>query len=271
LNRVELLLPGEDIPEAVRLFNELLGGNLPAPEQVPGQQVLATADHSLGIAFFGPSGPDSPLSRLFDHKMRRGSIGPLVWEVDDLDAAREDVTSKGYRIVFEFGEPGERELHLDSGQLFGYGITFTEHASTPGAAPANVSRFQRVELLLPGDAIEPARTAFNELLGAKIPPAEHLAGPDVVSTVDYGIGIELLGPGSAASRIHAQLDSKGAGAIGPLVWEVGDLDYATAKARDKGFRVAYEFGEPGHRQVHFDAEQLFGYGVTFTEHRVTAQ
>lgn len=267
LNRVELLLPGEDIPEAARLLNELLDGHFPAPEEVPGQQVLATADYSLGIAFYGPSGPDSPISRVFERKSRQGAIGPLAWEVDDLDAAREEVTSKGYRIVFESGEPGERELYLDASQLFGYQVALTERDGGPATSPAGTCRFQRVELLMPGTAIEPARIAFNDLLGARIPPAEHLTREGVYSTVDYAIGIELFGPASPDSRIQAHLDSKGAGAIGPLVWSVDDLDDATERARSKGFRVVYEYGEPGSRQVHFDAGQIFGYGVTFTERR----
>jgi hypothetical protein len=262
---VELFLPGQDIPEAARLFNELLGGHLPAPEEVPGQQVLATADHSLGIAFFGPSGLESPLSRAFEQKPRRGSIGPLVWEVDDLEAARQEVIAKGHRVIFEVGEPGEREFHLDPGQLFGYMITFAEDSGASETAPSNVCRFQRVELLMSGDRIEPARTAFNDLLGGRIPPAEYIADVNVLTTMDLDIGIELFGPASPASRIHRHLDRKGAGAIGPLVFEVDDLDHAKAEAQVKGFRVVYEFGIPGERQVHFDDEQLFGYGVTFTE------
>jgi hypothetical protein len=105
-NRVELLLPGQDIPEAARLFNELLGGHLPASEEAPGQQVLATAGPLSRRAFFGPSGPYSPLSQAFEGKPRRSAIGPLAWGVDDLDAAWEEVTAKSYRVVFEFGEPG---------------------------------------------------------------------------------------------------------------------------------------------------------------------
>ena len=111
--------------------------------------------------------------------------------------------------------------------------------------------------------------AFNNLLGAEIPPAEHIAGVDITTTMDLNIGIELFGPASPSSRIRPHLDRKGAGAIGPLVFEVDDLDQATAEAKAKGFRVVYEFGVPGERQVHFDDEQLFGYGVTFTERRFT--
>lgn len=268
-NRVELLLPGEDIAAAARLFNELLGGHMPPPQEIPGQQVLSTVDYSIGVAFFGPSGPSSPLGAIFEQKPRRGAVGPLVWEVDDLDAVREEIVGKGYRVAYEFGEPGARNLHLDAGQPFGYGITFAEGESvTTGQAPGRVRRLQRVELLLPGRDIEQARTVFNDLLGAKLPPLAHIDGPDVHTTLDLELGIELCAPASPAGPIAAALAGKGAGAVGPLVWEVDDLDKARDLAEAKGFRVGYEFGEPGERQVHFDAGQLYGFGVTFTERRV---
>src|SRR5436190_11635439 len=231
LNRVELLLPGEDIPEAVRVFNDLLGGHLPTPVEVPGQQVLSTSDYALGIEFFGPSSPDSPRNASFERKKRRGAIGPLVWEVDDLDATKQEVMDKGYRIFFEFGEPGSRQVHLDAEQFFGYGVTFTERRSEDvGQRPTAVGRFQRVELLLAGDEIEEARNVFNDVLGANIPPVRRLEEQGVLTTVDLSVGIELFGPAGPTSRTQAHLDRKGRGAIGPLVWEVDDLDVAKARA-----------------------------------------
>ena len=269
LNRVELLLPGEDIPAAARAFDDLLGGHLPPPEEVPGQEVVTTADYALGIELYGPSSPASPRNASFDDKPRRGAVGPLVWEVDDLDAAKAEVVAKGYRIRFEFGAPGVRQLHLDADQLFGYGVTFTERRSEGvGEPPTHVRRFQRVELLVAASDIDAARDAFNDVLGADIPPVQRLDDVDVLTTWDLAVGIELFGPASPTSRVQPHLARKGRGAIGPLVWEVDDLDAATARAVEAGYRVQYEFGEPGHRQVHFDDAQLFGYGVTFTERHV---
>jgi hypothetical protein len=266
MNRVELLLPGEDIPDAARVFNELLGGHLPEPYEVPGQGVLSTSDYALGIEFYGPVNADSPRASSFDTKPRRGSIGPLVWEVDDLDAIKQEVVDKGYRVQFEFGEPGARQVHLDAGQLFGYGVTFTERSSAAvGERPAAVRCFHRVELLMAGDDIEDARRVFSDLLGSDIAPVQHLVEQQVLTTVAPQLGIELLAPASRESRTQAHLERKGRGAIGPLVWEVDDLDAAKQRALDKGFGVSFEYGEPPNRQVHLDAEQLFGYGVTFTE------
>jgi hypothetical protein len=266
LNRVELLLPGEDIPEAARVFNDVLGGHLPPPHEVAGQQVASTIDYALGIEFYGPSNPDSPRNASFERKTRRGAVGPLVWEVDDLGAAKQEVIDKGYRVAFEYGEPGRRQVHLDPDQLFGYGVTFTERRGDGvGERPTRVRRFQRVELLMAGDDIEQARTIFNDLLGADIPPVRRLADQEILTTADLRIGIELFGPSSPASVVQARLDRKGRGAIGPLVWEVDDLDRAKSGALEKGYRVAFEYGEAGVRQVHLDDEQLFGYGITFTE------
>jgi hypothetical protein len=207
LNRVELLLPGEDIPAAARAFNDLLGGHLPPPEEVPGQQVVTTADYALGIELYGPSSPASPRNSSFDDKPRRGAVGPLVWEVDDLDAAKAEVVAKGYRIRFEFGAPGVRQLHLDADQLFGYGLTFTERRSEGvGEPPTHVRRFQRVELLVAGSDIDAARDAFNDVLGADIPPVQRLDDVDVLTTWDLAVGIELFGPASPDSRIQPHLE-----------------------------------------------------------------
>lgn len=261
LNRVELLLPGEDLPEAVRVYNELLGGHLPPPEEVPGQEILSTIDYRLGIEFFGPR-PDSERAALFEDRSRRGSIGPVVWEVDDLEALKREITGKGYRISFEFGELGSRSVYLDASQWFGFVAAFTERASaTAGPPPTRVTRLQRVELPMPGKDIEPARQAFNDLLGGHLPPPHHLPEYDFMASVDLGVGLELNGPASVS-----KLDGP-PGMAGPLIWEVADLDEARQQAEAGGFAVAHEFGERGERQIHFDPGQLFGYSVAFTERR----
>lgn len=273
LNRVELVLPGEDIPEAARTFNAVLGGHLLPPVEVVGQQVVSTTDYALGIELYGPSGADSPKNAYWEHKQTRGAIGPLVFEVDDLDVAKRHATDNGFHVKFEFGEPGARQVHLDPTELFGYVVTFTERKGDdqPGEPPTNVVRFQRVELLLPGEDLEGARQVFNRLFASEIPPLEHLEGVEVLTTIDLALGIELFGPASTTSPAHRQLERKGRrGAIGPLVWEVDDLDATKEGVQRKGYRIQYEYGDPGFRQIHLDPEQLFGYGITFTERRLLA-
>jgi catechol 2,3-dioxygenase-like lactoylglutathione lyase family enzyme len=268
INRVELLLPGADIPAAVAAFNDVLGGHLPAPEEVPQQGVLSTADYALGIELYGPTGPDSPRWSAFDTKPRRGAVGPIVFEVDDLDAARAEVEDKGYRVQFAFGAPGVRQVHLDPERLFGYGITLTERASEGlGVQPTNVRRFQRVELLVAGEDIAAAIAVFRDVLGADMAPPIHIEEHGILTTWDLRLGIEIFGPSRSDSRIAPHLARKGRGAIGPIVFEVDDLDASKAAVLAKGYRVQFEFGGAGERQVHLDDSQLFGYGITFTERR----
>jgi hypothetical protein len=53
----------------------------------------------------------------------KGGIGPLVWEVDNIDEARDYVLAKGYQIKFEYHEGGVSQIILDPDQFFGYLIT----------------------------------------------------------------------------------------------------------------------------------------------------
>jgi hypothetical protein len=272
LNRVELLLPAEDIPDAVQVFNDALGGHLPEPEDLDDVKVRTTTDFAMGIELFGPLDDTSPLAGVFDRKPRRGSIGPIVWEVEDLDATRAFVESQGYRVVYEFGSPGQRQIHLDEDQLFGFGLTFTEQSREDAGSPMSFgAKFQRVELMVDGEHIESAREAFAELLGASFSPTRHYPGPDILSSTDDFVGLELLAPASATSQIAPLFQAKGRGGIGPLVWKVDDLDEATKAIVDRGYGIQYEFGEPGGRQVHFDAGQFFGFGVTITERELGQQ
>jgi hypothetical protein len=265
-HKVEFLLPGEDIPEAVGVFNDVLGGHLPDPFEVEGQGVLSTTDYALGLEIYGPINAASPRAAVFDSKPRRGAIGPIVWEVDDLDAAKASEIQKGFRVVFEFGEAGERQVHFDPAQLAGYGLTLTERPSKGrGPLPTLARRLQRIELLVTKEELDTAREALGKFFGSEFPPPTHLAGVEVISSVNWELGIELVAPAGSDSAIAHRASEKGPGAIGPIVWEVDDLDAAKETVIGKGFRVAYEFGGIGRRQVHLDPTQLFGFGVTFTE------
>jgi catechol 2,3-dioxygenase-like lactoylglutathione lyase family enzyme len=127
-NRVELMMSPEDIHGAVERFNDLLGTSFEPPRLVNDGNVLTTMDWNNKIELYGPAHADSPQMAMLAKK-GRGGIGPLVWEVDNIDDAREYVVEKGYRIVYEYEEPGVRQIILDPEQFFGYLITFMQRTA----------------------------------------------------------------------------------------------------------------------------------------------
>jgi catechol 2,3-dioxygenase-like lactoylglutathione lyase family enzyme len=129
-----------------------------------------------------------------------------------------------------------------------------------------IRRFNRVELLVAEDDIEAAVEKFNDLLGFHLSPPDPVPGQKVRSSTDYEAGIEFFAPSGPDSPLVERLAQKGRGAIGPLVWEVDDIDEAKEWALSKGINIVFEFeSETGIRQLHFDPEQFFGYGVTLTQ------
>jgi hypothetical protein len=129
-NRVELIVREDEIDEAVKQFNEVLGLHLPQPHPIAGQPVLSATDFDGSIELVANVGGKGS----FADKLARGSgqIGPLVWEVSDIEDARGWLTDHGYRIAFEYdsrkGNDAERrsavhQLILDPGQWFGFNVT----------------------------------------------------------------------------------------------------------------------------------------------------
>jgi len=127
-NRVELMMSPEDMHDAVERFNDLLGTSFEAPQLVSDGNVLTTTDWDNKIELFGPAHADSPQFAALE-RMGRGGIGPLVWEVDNIDEAREYVLNKGYRIRYEYQEAGVQQIVLDPKQFFGYLITFMQRSA----------------------------------------------------------------------------------------------------------------------------------------------
>jgi hypothetical protein len=130
-NRVELVVREDEIEGAVAQFNELLGLNLPRPHAIEGVPVLSATDFDGFIEFVAPINGEGPFgARLAEHGS--GQIGPLVWEIDDVDAAREWLNERGFRIRYEYdssaGNAEERvanvyQLCLDPAQWFGFAVT----------------------------------------------------------------------------------------------------------------------------------------------------
>lgn len=130
-NRVELVVREDEIDDAVTQFYELLGLNLPRPHAIQGVPVLSATDFDGFIEFVAPINGEGPFgARLAEHGP--GQIGPLVWEIDDVDSAREWLTERGFRIKYEYdssaGNASEQASHvyqlcLDPTQWFGFTVT----------------------------------------------------------------------------------------------------------------------------------------------------
>ncbi len=154
LNRVELLLPTESIDAAVSTFSALLNIDIEKPHLIAESQVLSTVCWEAGIEFIAPGGPDSVLHRMLQERGQQGAIGPIVWEVGNVDDIRNHLKDEGFEIQFEYiSENGGRQITLDSAPCFGYSVTFIERpAGRPEPAAdskAMFKRINRVELLLP--------------------------------------------------------------------------------------------------------------------------
>jgi hypothetical protein len=125
--------------------------------------------------------------------------------------------------------------------------------------------FSRVELMLSPDEIHEAVERFNDVLGTSFPPPHVVADGNVLSTTDWDAKVELMGPATTESPMMQRLAAKGRGGIGPLVWEVEDIDDARQHVLNKGYRIFYEFEGEGVKQICLDPEQFYGYVITFMQ------
>jgi hypothetical protein len=126
--------------------------------------------------------------------------------------------------------------------------------------------FNRVELIVHEDEIEAAVAQFNELLGTHLPPPFVVPGQTVKSATDFDGSIEFVSGVNGEGPFAARIAEKGPGQIGPLVWEVDDIDSAREWAHEKGLSIAFEYeSEEGIRQIIFDRTEWFGFTVTFMQ------
>jgi hypothetical protein len=133
-NRVELIVREDQIEDAVRQFNEMLGTHLPKPHAIQGVPVLSSTDFDGSIEFVSPLGGEGPFApKLAEHGA--GQIGPLVWEIEDVDVARAWLAERGFRITYEYdstrGSAAEAahavyQLVLDPAQWFGFTVTLMQ-------------------------------------------------------------------------------------------------------------------------------------------------
>ena len=266
-NRIELLLPAAEIGRAAEAFADLLGVRIDPPERLAQHHVLTATAWEAGLELIAPGDATSGLHRLLEGK-GPGVIGPIVWQVEDLDPIRSHAESLGCQIAHELATPnGGRQISLARDDCYGYALSFIERPPEPPPGPAaRITRFDRVELLLPAEDLDGARTFFATLLGIDIPPFEYMPEHHVRTTLCAQAGIELFGPGDDESALNALLQVKGRrGAIGPIVWRVSDLERMKAHALALGHRVVYELSFGDRRQFCLGPDTLFGYMATFTQ------
>ncbi|MBL7548670.1 VOC family protein [Frankia sp. AgB1.9] len=129
-NRVELVVREDEIEKAVEQFNEVFGLGLPKPHPIQGMPVLSATAFDGFIELVAPvDGKGS-----FAAKLERGpgQIGPLVWQIADIDETRAWLAEHDYNIVYEYdsrkGNADEQsaavhQLILDPAQWFGFNVT----------------------------------------------------------------------------------------------------------------------------------------------------
>jgi ketosteroid isomerase-like protein len=142
-NRVEAIVREDEIEQAVTQFNEVFGLHLPRPHAIQGVPVLSATDFDGFLEIVAPVGNQGPFAK----KLERGpgQVGPLVWEVEDIEEARSWLTDHGYRIFYEYdsrtGNDDERrqavhQLVLDPTQWFGFNVTLMKRYGASDATDA---------------------------------------------------------------------------------------------------------------------------------------
>jgi hypothetical protein len=134
-NRVELIVREDEIGRAVEQFNQILGLRLPEPHGIEGHPILSATDFDGQLELVAPVDGKGPFANRLP-----GEIGPLVFEIEDVDAARAFLAQRGLAIRFEYDSRqgneaersmGVRQLVLDPAQWFGFHVTLMQRTRSP--------------------------------------------------------------------------------------------------------------------------------------------
>lgn len=116
LNHVAIAVP--DLAAASRIYRDVLGANVSAPEALPehGVSVVFVTLPNTKIELLEPLGDKSPIAHFLD-KSPHGGIHHICYEVDDIGSARDRMVAGGARVLGS-GEPrigahGKPVLFLD--------------------------------------------------------------------------------------------------------------------------------------------------------------
>jgi hypothetical protein len=129
-----------------------------------------------------------------------------------------------------------------------------------------IMRMNRAEMLLPRDQIDAAVTTFAELLGVEFAPPYDYEDHHVLTTVCWRMGLEIIAPSDAESRLNEFLAIQGgSGAAGPMVWEVADAAAMQAHVEALGLGVSTVLEDHGSRMIYLNPAECLGYSLSFIE------
>ncbi|WP_310620455.1 methylmalonyl-CoA epimerase [Flexibacterium corallicola] len=103
LNHVAIAVP--DMEEALKIYRDTLGGVVSKKEPQPdhGVSTVFVELPNTKIELLEPLGENSPINAFLERNSA-GGIHHICYEVDDIIAARDQLVSKGARILGD-GEP----------------------------------------------------------------------------------------------------------------------------------------------------------------------
>ena len=103
LNHVAIAVP--DLEAAIKSYRNTLGATVSAPKDIPehGVTVVFVELENTKIELLQPLGENSPIQGFVD-KNASGGMHHICYEVDDLTAARDQLTADGARVLGS-GEP----------------------------------------------------------------------------------------------------------------------------------------------------------------------
>jgi methylmalonyl-CoA/ethylmalonyl-CoA epimerase len=98
LNHVAIAV--RDLASAARLYRETLGAEVsdPMPQPEHGVTTVFITLPNTKIELIAPLGDASPITKFLD-RTPDGGIHHLCYEVDDIEAVRDALTSKGARVL----------------------------------------------------------------------------------------------------------------------------------------------------------------------------
>jgi methylmalonyl-CoA/ethylmalonyl-CoA epimerase len=103
LNHVAIAVP--DLEAATKSYRNTLGATVSAPKDIPehGVTVVFVELENAKIELLQPLGENSPIQGFVDKNVS-GGMHHICYEVDDLTAARDQLTADGARVLGS-GEP----------------------------------------------------------------------------------------------------------------------------------------------------------------------